>query len=76
MRDRIAKWWSGISPGQGIALAGMFVAVGYVAVRMPAEFWEGLSQKDPATLGAGVGGFLVALWGVFQAPKLPPAGEP
>jgi hypothetical protein len=69
MKDKIAKAWASLSAGQGVALAGLCLMVGYVAVHLPPEVWERIAEKDPSALGAGVGGFVLALYGVFARPN-------
>jgi hypothetical protein len=69
MKDWIAKAWASLSAGQGVALAGLFVALGYFAVRIPPETWERVAAKDPAELGAAVGAFALAICGVFAKPR-------
>jgi hypothetical protein len=69
VKDKIAKAWASISPGQGIGLAGLLIAVGYVGVHLPPEVWERIAAKDPAVLGAGVGGFLAALVAAFSSSR-------
>ena len=71
MKDAIAKAWASLSPGQGIALAGLAVMLGYIAVRVPPEVWERIATKDPSELGAGIGLFVMAIYGVFAKPKEP-----
>ena len=71
MKDQILAAWRSISVAQSITLAGLFATLGFVIVRMPAETWQRIAEKDPSELGAGVGLFCLAVYGVFASPKAP-----
>ena len=70
MKDQILAAWRSISVAQAVVFLGLLAVGAFIGIHLPAEVWARILEKSPGDLGAGVGAFLLALYGVlFTGPK-------